>query len=364
MPGVHVIPGSATKVLFNVAPLTSNTPYNSAFVINSVTSVGAGQFPVVTFSIPYTAGQNIKTSKYWTQTNATDGRVNARLSVGVAWNTGLYTNDGLPATDDGQFIRINALSSAAVATSTPGQFAVTSTVAMPDTVACTGSSCPGVTVMIYGGASSLTEKDASGNPVRVPLNAAVGYYSASKTRPTTGIPVTTKAESLVSLVSCNKCHKELTAHGTRTGSLEVCAACHNTEATYPGGERPAPVGKMELSVDFKVMIHGIHIGTFLIGGEAATYPMPLQNCQACHVDSPDAYFAPEAGSNGTTTKASATSAAENLRTTPWYATCGACHSPYPSPADAHMQQNGGGTGLTQAEIDALMSAPPPALKIK
>jgi hypothetical protein len=100
-----------------------------------------------------------------------------------------------------------------------------------------------------------------------------------------------------------------------------------------------------------------------------TYPAPLANCTACHTADPGtplsdavSYFAPQDGLNGTTTILGAGSAA-NLRTTPWFATCGACHSPYSGLADAHMRQMGGGTGMTQAQIDALNGGQPvPALK--
>jgi cytochrome c553 len=271
-------------------------------------------------------------------------------------------------------LRINALSAAAVATSTPGEYMVTSTQAVPANVLCSVddenriTGCPGVTVLVFGRAASLPAIDPkTGLPfptLRLPLNAAVAYYSANKVNPALNIPTSTKAEDLVSLVSCNKCHMNLSApHGSsRAGSLELCGSCHNTEATWTGGERPAPVGKKEISVDFKTMIHEIHNGQFLINGEAATYPMPLANCQACHVTG--GYSAPPSGVNGTTTTASATDAAANLRTTPWYATCGSCHSPYGPASDAHMQQMGGGKDMTQAQIDALMFATPPALKIQ
>ena len=73
-----------------------------------------------------------------------------------------------------------------------------------------------------------------------------------------------------------------------------------------------------------------------------------------------AYFAPQAGLNGTTTTLGNT-AAENTRTTSWFATCGSCHTQGPS--IAHMRSFGGGQDMTQAEIDALIGGQPaPALK--
>ena len=77
------------------------------------------------------------------------------------------------------------------------------------------------------------------------------------------------------------------------------------------------------------------------------------------------YFAPQAGQNGTTTSLGlgTDGAAGNLRTTPWFATCGSCHTQ--GPVMAHMRSMGGGTGMTQAQIDALNATQPvPALKIQ
>jgi OmcA/MtrC family decaheme c-type cytochrome len=201
------------------------------------------------------------------------------------------------------------------------------------------------------------------------VNNAVGYYSPASD-PTVGVPVTPKAVDHVTLASCNKCHKNLSLHGNnRQGSLEVCTTCHNTEAVATGSD----AAKTQIAVDFKVMIHRIHTANWAIPGTTTdfadvTYPAPLANCTACHTATPpgglfgtDSYFAPQAGVNGTTIGANGD--AGNLRTTPWFATCGGCHSPYSGMADAHMRQMGGGSGMTQAEIDALNGGQPaPALK--
>ncbi len=118
-----------------------------------------------------------------------------------------------------------------------------------------------------------------------------------------------------------------------------------------------------MPIDFKTMIHEIHTANVVIYGfggsvvnyDEVTYPMPLANCQACHVDSATAYFAPRAAQNGTTTVLGNT-AAENLRTTKWLATCGSCHTA--GDAIAHMRGFGGGQNMTQAEIDALNGTQP------
>ena len=49
-------------------------------------------------------------------------------------------------------------------------------------------------------------------------------------------------------------------------------------------------------------------------------------------------------------------AADNLRTTKWYATCGSCHTW--GDAMAHMEGFGGGAGMTQSQINAVNGMQP------
>jgi OmcA/MtrC family decaheme c-type cytochrome len=188
---------------------------------------------------------------------------------------------------------------------------------------------------------------------------------------------------------CNDCHKQLSLHGNnRQGVLDLCTACHNTEATDFGrrGGKVGIDGKTQVPIDFKTMIHEIHTANIVVYGFGgapasfldATYPMPLSNCLACHAvpvspltnDTNLAYFSPPVSAttgvvtvNGTTTSLGLDllGSVPNLRTTAWFATCGSCHTA--GPVIAHMRSMGGGTGMTQAEIDALNGKQPvPALK--
>lgn len=69
--------------------------------------------------------------------------------------------------------------------------------------------------------------------------------------------------------SCNTCHGTMFAHGgSRAGNVQLCVLCHNPNNTdlddRPTGAVGASLaldGLREHSVDFKVMIHGIHAGT-------------------------------------------------------------------------------------------------------
>ena len=303
------------------------------------------------------------------------------LSVGIGWKTGPYANtgvvdptSGLPV--NGRVLALNALTTTgnvntgAIEEVAPGTWKVTSKVAMPTGVGleCNTTSttalCPGVTVTVYGRAVKPNTTPAQ----RIPLNAAVRYASSNSRGSLLNVPTANRTTAFVSMEKCNSCHKNLSLHGgSRQGSVEMCATCHNTDATYARWYRPDPVtglpgAQVEGTVDFKVMVHEIHNGKLWLNNiEGATYPAPGAYCQACHVSGANAYFAPIAGSNGTTTKLDPANAANNLRTTTWFATCGSCHTQGPS--IAHMRGFGGGTGMTQAQIDALNgNQAPPALR--
>ncbi len=351
----HAIAADTQAALFNIGP------NGTGYAITSVASTAAGAFPVVKFKVLNPTDSNIKTSAYWTQTSTG----NSRLAVTIGWTTGGYTNAGAginpvsgTQNTNGQVISIDALANA-VSTGVAGEWQVTSTVAIP-----TGVVAP-IIVGIEG--HPAIPLIAPVNPgVRIPVLNGVGYYKAQVAAQTTSLSPTNTASAYVDLASCNTCHKQLSLHGNnRQGNLDYCTACHNTEATDKG-RRPAAGGidgKTQVPIDFKTMIHEIHTANIVVYGfggsvnnfDEVTYPMPLANCQACHQGTSSAYFAPAANLNGTTT-ALGNTAADNLRTTSWFATCGSCHTA--GDAIAHMRQFGGGQNMTQAQIDALNATQP------
>ncbi len=350
----HAIPGAVEATQFS-------------YTITSVKSTAVGQFPVVTFRVNNATDSNIKTSKYWTQT-ATGA---SRLSVDIGWRTGNYTNAGAAVTPisgtqntNGNVISLNALTTS-VATGNPGEFKVTSTVAIP--TEATG----GPILVAVEGHPAIPADAPLYASTRIPVPNTVSYWNLNA-NPTAQNVTATSATAVIDVAKCNDCHKNLSLHGNnRQGQLDLCTACHNTEATdYIVRPKPGPGvdGKTQVPIDFKTMIHEIHTANIVVYGfggsvhdySEVTYPMPLANCQACHVDSSTAYFAPRAAQNGTTTVLGNT-AAENLRTTKWFATCGSCHTA--GDAMAHMRGFGGGQNMTQAEINALNGTQPvPALK--
>lgn len=120
-------------------------------------------------------------------------------------------------------------------------------------------------------------------------------YPASTTYdfvPGGGTPVT---REVVADASCNACHGKLTLHGSRR-TVALCETCHTSQ-----------LGTAELGV----MAHKIHAGAHLANGytvgghdySEVEYPLELTNCTSCH-----------AGAN-----------ADNFKTKPSRAACGACH---------------------------------------
>jgi OmcA/MtrC family decaheme c-type cytochrome len=115
--------------------------------------------------------------------------------------------------------------------------------------------------------------------------------------------------------SCNKCHDQLAHHGGSRRSVELCIMCHTPQTTE------ANTGN---TVDMKVMIHKIHMGSQLpsvkagkpyrIGGGAnpddwstVVFPADPRRCESCH------------------DQKSGASQADAYLKNPNRAACGACH---------------------------------------
>lgn len=116
--------------------------------------------------------------------------------------------------------------------------------------------------------------------------------------------------------TCNKCHDSLAAHGGSRKSVELCIMCHQPQTTDPDTGN---------TVDMKVFIHKLHMGSELPSVQAGTpyqiigfgqsvtdwstveLPSDPRRCQFCHESSTGA------------TQANA------WLTTPTRAACGSCH---------------------------------------
>jgi OmcA/MtrC family decaheme c-type cytochrome len=148
--------------------------------------------------------------------------------------------------------------------------------------------------------------------------------------------------------------------------------CHNPNATDTA-RRPAGVtadGKLEESIDFKTLIHGIHAGSmrtnalvvYGFGGSVndfsgVGFPGQFADCSTCHVGNSytltGVWATPTAsGIAGTTvtTGGAAAAASSYLRMSPTAAVCSSCHDS--TLAKLHMadSRSGGSFSATAAQL--------------
>ena len=102
-------------------------------------------------------------------------------------------------------------------------------------------------------------------------------------------------------MKCESCHSNLSLHGeNRHDANGYCQTCHMPSAT---DEEVREAGDTPQSIDFRYMVHKIHMGGELENGyvvlgyrgsvndwDDIEYPGDLRNCEACHVD--DSYTLP------------------------------------------------------------------------
>ncbi len=121
---------------------------------------------------------------------------------------------------------------------------------------------------------------------------------------------------VVRTASCNKCHDQLAFHGGSRRGLELCVMCHTPQTVDPDTGN---------TVDMKVFVHKIHLGSGLPSVQAGTpyqvigfnqavsdwssvvLPSNAQRCQFCHESTTGA------------------TQANNWLTNPSRAACGSCH---------------------------------------
>jgi OmcA/MtrC family decaheme c-type cytochrome len=297
------------------------------------------------------------------------GDSGASLAVDVAWSTRPdFTNTGSGSATattgtPAQPIRIDFKANAVPDPNFPGGFKATATVPIPADAVGSGSA------LIEG--RPTVDIDGNGTRDRIPV-ASAGLAFAI----TDGAPVAYR--EVVDISKCNDCHKQLSLHGeSRTGNPELCATCHNPNATdinrrVAGSNCETVTGTLDdQTIDFKVMVHAIHSGSiaaYKVCGynntgydfSHVTYPGKLNNCEGCHL--PGTYYPPDAGTALATTIDAAPAANPDRSTplgdtaiSPATAVCSTCHRS--DSGRIHMELNGGSFNAVKAADGTIPGAP-------
>jgi OmcA/MtrC family decaheme c-type cytochrome len=173
---------------------------------------------------------------------------------------------------------------------------------------------------------------------------------------------------IANIDKCNDCHKNLSLHGdNRSGNTELCATCHNPNATdidqrVADTECSDTLGLDDQPIDLKVMVHRIHAGNIGVCGynnsahdySGVVYPGRLNNCEGCHLANtyypvdPTAVLATtvDAGDDRSTLT-------DDLAISPTSAVCSSCHTS--DLARNHMVQNGGDFAARKDDTGAMIS---------
>ncbi len=142
----------------------------------------------------------------------------------------------------------------------------------------------------------------------------------------------TVTRQVVATESCNQCHDVLALHGGSRQKTEFCVLCHTAQNVDPeSGNTPL----------FKTMIHKIHRGRnlpsvvagnpyIIVGYQQSVhdysevgFPQDIRNCTTCHGAPPVAGVPPTAMKADDYAKLAPN--ANNWKTAPSRAACGACH---------------------------------------
>ena len=101
----------------------------------------------------------------------------------------------------------------------------------------------------------------------------------------------TETWDMIANTACNTCHNPLSAHGGSRQDVKLCVTCHNPQTVDPDTGN---------TVDFKVLVHKIHMGENLPSVQAGTpyqiigfnqsvndfstvaFPKDIRNCTTCH----------------------------------------------------------------------------------
>jgi hypothetical protein len=166
--------------------------------------------------------------------------------------------------------------------------------------------------------------------------------------------------------SCSACHQDISFHGGSRRGFETCLACHGTAGAEDRPQYVAPNAPPSLgvTVDFKSMLHKIHMGSDLanasayqiVGFGSAPWPnnfgiasyeaveFPLQpggvlQCTSCHGTSNTSWLEPLDRTHPT---------APGRPTQAWRIACGSCHDS--DAATSHIAAQTSGSGHESCAI--------------
>jgi OmcA/MtrC family decaheme c-type cytochrome len=286
------------------------------FEVVSVTNVGKGKVPSITFKVSKPDG-----TPYDLATDPAFQNSSSSLNLYLAWNAQEITNadaatGATPAGARGTpyRMRITDIKAFAVRNADGSYTTDLRTAAVPG-----GIALPVDTANVMVSMDGHPVATVDGEPVLARAHNAYNYSAA-------------KRATLVSEAKCNVCHVQLSLHGqNRTGDPQACLVCHNANSGWSDDDGIA--GPIALGA----FAHRIHAGK--VPGIAITYPQSLANCEACHL--PGTYYTARTEAIGISTGPGSDESlyTDDTWSTATAGTCGACHDS--GPARAHMAQNGG-----------------------
>ncbi|WP_405242803.1 OmcA/MtrC family decaheme c-type cytochrome [Lentisalinibacter salinarum] len=326
--------------------------------IEAVRNVVTGGLVEVDYSITDPSGTPYDLDTDPAFTNC--GNRASRLEVLIAWTTDDFTNSD-NGNQNASPISLNALGAdvgCGTGTDADGDGIYTVAASTPIPAVLGGSQT--LAVAIEGHPAG--DFDGDGNYTdRVPVTNAIDYFGID------GVDAVPRRNA-VAIEKCDECHKQLSLHGNnRTDVPEVCATCHNPNATdinrrVADSDCVTVLGTDDQSIDLKNMIHGIHAGNIGVCGFGnsdhpyfdVVYPGRLNNCEGCH--EPDAYYPVDPGEIlGTTVDANdPATPIDDVVVSPNSSVCSSCHTS--DLAREHMVQNGGDFNATKAADSTLISS--------
>jgi OmcA/MtrC family decaheme c-type cytochrome len=359
------------------------TPVDAAaakfqYTVVSVSNAAPGQMPLATIKVTdptnNDAPYDITAAGGPFQSGSSSLRLNIAWSTTDVNNVGSGSATGPSAGTPNQPVVIDFKAGGPSMThNADGSFSKPATVAVP----ATGITGSGIATLEGRAVVTLPNLSGSGTTATsLGIKAAELNFTITDATPQQRLyPGGTTP--IVDIEKCNTCHRVLTLHGeNRTGNINLCASCHNPNATDAVAHTNADStsacapGTADNPIDFKVMIHKIHAsgdlfayttGVTICGFQGVPavfkvqYPSSsnasLGNCQACH--NPGTYYPVDPNAiQGTTVHANdRTTLTDDVVVSPNSAACSACHTS--TSAMNHMTQNGGNFAATKTASGAL-----------